>query len=141
MVPPRVVLDTNVVLSALLFRAGLLAPIRTAIADRRCVPLVSVETANELIRVLKYPKFHLSAAEQQELLADVLPFSEVVRIPARLPKIPACRDPGDLPFLKLAVAGKAHFLVSGDQDLLTITGKWPFRVVSPADFLKIPGMM
>jgi predicted nucleic acid-binding protein len=36
--------------------------------------------------------------------------------------VPPCRDPHDLPFLRLAVAGKAKALVSGDRDLLTLAG-------------------
>lgn len=69
-----------------------------------------------------YPKFKLSAAEQEELLADLMPRVEVVRVPDPTPDVPACRDPVDLPFLHLAVTGKARALVSGDRDLLALTG-------------------
>lgn len=65
------------------------------------------------MRVLAYPKLKLSAAEQHELLADVMPWVQVVRVPNPLPAVPACRDPHDLPVLHLAVAGKAQALVSG----------------------------
>jgi putative PIN family toxin of toxin-antitoxin system len=120
--PPRVVLDTNVVLSALIFGSGPAALVRTGYQSRRFVPLASTATAQELMRVLAYPKFKLSTAEQAELLADFMPWVEVVGIPAPPPKVPACRDPLDLPFLHLAVAGKARALVSGDRDLLTLAG-------------------
>ena len=120
--PPRVVLDTNVVLSALVFRAGSAARIRTGWQSERFVPLGSTVTAQELIRVLAYPKFKLSTAEQAELLADFMPWMEVVEIPVPPPKVPPCRDPLDLPVLHLAVAGKARALVSGDRDLLTLAG-------------------
>ena len=69
---PRVVLDTNVALSALLFARGRLAPLRDAWYVQRFVPLLSRNTASELVRVLRYPKFRLSTGEQQELLADLL---------------------------------------------------------------------
>jgi putative PIN family toxin of toxin-antitoxin system len=137
MVAPRVVLDTNAVLSALLFRRGRLALLRDAWHQQRCVPLVSQVTAAELLRVLKYPKFRLSGDEQQELLADLLPFCVVVRLPAKLPELPLCRDPNDMPFLQLAAAGKASYLVSGDQDLLAVTGKLSFRVITPSEFLEV----
>ena len=120
--PPRVVLDTNVVLSALLFGSGPAARVRIGWQSRRFVPLASTASAQELMRVLAYPKFKLSAAEQAELLADFMPWVEVVGIPVPPPKVPSCRDPLDLPFLHLAVAGKARALVSGDRDLLTLTG-------------------
>jgi putative PIN family toxin of toxin-antitoxin system len=120
--PPRVVLDTNVVLSALLFGGGPPAQLRSAWLAGRFVPLASPETARELVRVLAYPKFKLTAAEQQDLLADYLPWVRVVRIPHPPPKAPPCRDPFDLPFLHLAIAGRAHVLVSGDKDLLVLAG-------------------
>jgi predicted nucleic acid-binding protein len=66
------------------------------------------------------PKFRLSAAEREELLADYLPWVEVVRIPVPPPVARACRDPADLPFLHLAAAGRGRVLVSGDLDLLAL---------------------
>ena len=120
--PPRVVLDTNVVLSALLFGGGMAGAHSNGLAVREVSPLGSTVTAQELIRVLAYPKFKLSTPEQAELLADFMPWVEVVGIPLPPPKVPPCRDPLDLPFLHLAVAGKARALVSGDRDLLTLAG-------------------
>jgi len=122
MLPPRVVLDTNVVLSALLFGGGPATRVRAGWQSGRFVPLASTATAQELVRVLGYSKFRLSAGEQQELLADLLPWVEVVRMPDPPPAVPACRDPFDLPFLHLAVAGRARALVSGDRDLLALAG-------------------
>lgn len=120
--PPRFVLDTNVVLSALLFGSGPAARLRAGWQSARFVPLASTATAQELVRVLGYPKFHLSAAEQEELLADFVPWVEVVRAPDPPPAGPACRDPFDIPFLHLAIAGRAKAIVSGDRDLLALAG-------------------
>ena len=120
--PPRVVLDTNVVLSALLFGGGAAARVRAGWQSGRIVPLASTATAQELVRVLGYPKFRLAVAEQEELLADFMPWVEVVRVPDPPPAAPACRDPFDLPFLHLAIAGRARALVSGDGDLLALAG-------------------
>ena len=116
----RVVLDTNVVLSALLFGGGPAARVRAGWQSSRFVPLASTATAQELVRVLAYPKFGLSTNEQQDLLADYLPWVRAVRVPDPPPAVPACRDPLDLPFLHLAVAGRARVLVSGDRDLLVL---------------------
>lgn len=120
--PPRVVLDTNVVLSALLFQGGRAARIRLGWQSGRFVPLASSETARELVRVLAYPKFRLTADARAELLADFVPWAEVVRVPDPPPAVPRCRDPFDTPFLELAVVGKARALVSGDRDLLVLAG-------------------
>ena len=119
---PRTVLDTNAVLSALVFTRGPAARLRQAWQAGQLLPLVSTATAQELMRVLAYPKFKLAADEQQELLADYLPWAEVVAVPDPPPRVPACRDIHDLPFLHLAVAGRADVLVTGDADLLALAG-------------------
>ena len=118
--PLRVVLDTNVVLSALVFGGGQAGQLRRAWQAGAFVPLVSAVTVQELVRVLAYPKFALARAEQDELLADFLPYAQTVRIPQPPPPVPDCRDPLDVPFLQLAVAGQAQRLVSGDKDLLAV---------------------
>lgn len=133
---PSVVIDTNLVLSALVFAQGRLMPLRRAWQGAHCQPLVSSVTAAELLRVLAYPKFKLSAADQHELLADYLPYCTTVRMPARLPATPACRDPFDLPFLQLAMAGKAEYLVTGDQDLLSLSGQLACPIITADQFLK-----
>jgi len=124
--PPRVVLDTNVVLSALLFGAGSAARVRAGWQSGRFTPLASTTTARELVRVLVYPRFGLAAYEQAELLADYLPWVHEVRIAEPPPAVPSRRDPFDEAFLHLAAAGKARALVSGDRDLLALAGTTGF---------------
>ncbi len=121
--PVRVVLDTNVVLSALVFGGGAAGRVRRAWQQGAILPLASTATVQELVRVLAYPKFHLSQAAQDELLADYLPYTEAVRIPPP-PQVPECRNVLDEPFMHLAVAGKAQVLVSGDRDLLAIAAEF-----------------
>jgi putative PIN family toxin of toxin-antitoxin system len=120
----RVVLDTNVVLSALVFRGGAAGQVRHAWQRGLALPLASTATVQELVRVLAYPKFRLSKAEQDELLADYLPYAETVRIPQPPPPVPDCRDVLDLPFMHLAVVGKAQVLVTGDRDVLAIAAEF-----------------
>lgn len=131
--PPRVVLDTNALFSALLFRAGALAWLRFAWQAEKIRPLASRATAAELIRVLAYPKFRLSDLEREDLLGDYLPWCEVVAVPKRF-KIPACRDPFDRPFLALALAAKADALVTGDKDLLAFAETFAVPIIAPAAF-------
>jgi len=132
---PRVVLDTNLVLSALVFTHGRVAALRHAWRDARCQPLVSQATVAELIRALTHPKFKLSPEEQQELLADYLPPCVTVRMPAKPPKTPACRDQSDVPFLQLAIAGKADYLVTGDGDLLSLASKLSCPIITTDQLL------
>lgn len=133
--PPRVVLDTNIVVSALLFGRGRLAWLRESWQAGHLVPLVDRNTAHELIRVLGYPKFKLTRIEQEALLADFLPFAEVVvmgELPARLP---AVRDPCDVMFLALAQRANADVLVSGDADIQAVRDeRFGIPILTATDF-------
>jgi len=103
------------------FGAGTAGRLRLGWQQGAFAPVVSTATVQELIRVLAYPKFRLSRLEQDELLADYLPHTQAVRIPVPPPTVPKCRDPLDIPFMHLAVAGKAKVLVSGDKELLVFS--------------------
>ena len=129
----RVVLDTNVVLSALLFTTGRFAWMRGAWQRQQHQPLVCTQTINELISVLAYPKFRLTAPEQQNLLADFLPYADVVQLPVPWPDLPACRDEKDQVFLVLARVGKADALVTGDADILAMRDAFPELIVTPEE--------
>ena len=128
---PRLVLDTNVLVSALLFSAGTTSWLREAWQSRVVVPLASHDTTSELIRVFHYPKFHLTADEREDLLAEYLPWCEAVTVSAP-PAVPECRDPFDRPFLELALAGRADALVTGDGDLLALAPAFPIPVLTPS---------
>ncbi|MEQ9327130.1 MAG: putative toxin-antitoxin system toxin component, PIN family [Rhodospirillales bacterium] len=130
---PRVVLDTNVLLSALLFHQGSVVWLRHAWQSGIVRPLASRETTGELIRVLAYPKFRLTDADREELLGDYLPWCEIVDVPDKA-EIPDCRDPFDRPFLALAACAGADALVTGDKDLLALFDSFKVPILSPAAF-------
>lgn len=131
----RVVIDTNLVLSALIF-GGRAAALRTLWQGDELVPLVSAATAGELIRVLAYPKFRLDSEDREQLLGDYLPYCESVRVPDPPPPTPPCRDPFDTPFLELALAGDADALITGDRDLLALASVFECPIVSADAFLE-----
>jgi putative PIN family toxin of toxin-antitoxin system len=133
MTPPRIVLDTNVLLSALLFHGGSLSWLRAAWQSKAIRPLAGRDSTAELIRVLGYPKFHLADDEREDLLADYLPWCETVTI-SRPPEIPNCRDPFDRAFLELALAADADALVSGDKDLLALASTFSVPILTPREF-------
>lgn len=116
----RVVLDTNCVISALLFSKQNLAWLRHRWQNGHMTPLASIDTVRELIRVLNYPKFKLTKAEQELLLADFLPYTETITISHISEGLPHIRDPADQMFLVLAVIGNADIIVTGDADILAI---------------------
>ena len=151
----RRVLDTHIVLFALLFTSGRLAWMRQAWQQQQLQPLVCKASANELLRVLAYPKFKLSATEQQELLAGFLPYAEVVELPVPWPskphgsclaayaevvelpvpwpELPACRDEKDQVFLVLAHIGHADALVTGDADILALRATFPGHILTAGE--------
>jgi putative PIN family toxin of toxin-antitoxin system len=133
MKPPRIVLDTNVLLSTLLFHAGALSWLRLAWQSEDIHPLASHDTTTELIRVLSYPKFKLISDEREDLLGDYLPWCETVTVPNKI-KLPDCRDPFDRPFLALALTAKADALITGDKDLLALSHLFAVPILTPAVF-------
>ncbi len=131
----RVVLDTNVAISALLFEQGQLAWFRYSWQSQRIAPLLDKACTAELLRVLAYPKFSLSAHEIETLLATYLPYAQVVKHlgrPAR--SLPRCRDADDQMFLRLADQGDAEVLVTGDGALLELAGSVRFTIQTPGEF-------
>ena len=125
----RIVFDTSVVLSVLVFQSGRLAWLRAHWSERACIPLASADTAAELVRILSYSKFRLTMERRDELLADYLPYCEAVAVTKKCSVV--CRDKNDQALLDLAHSGKADSLVSGDRDLLALTGRTKFLIESP----------
>jgi putative PIN family toxin of toxin-antitoxin system len=128
----RIVFDTNVVLSALLFTHSRLSWLVGHWQAGDCVLLVSRATAQELARTLAYPKFQLSVDEQLEALCCHIPFCEVVEIAKPCPAL--CRDTKDQQFLDLAHCGKADLLVTGDEDLLALAEQPEFVIETPETY-------
>jgi uncharacterized protein len=133
----RAVIDTNIVLSALVFGSGKMGIFRQQWQHNQFTPIASKVTITELIRVLAYPKFKLTPTEREDLLADYLPFCETIQTPVELPEIPPCRDPCDEPFLQLAIFGQADYLVTGDKDLLILADIFTCPIVTVEHFLSI----
>lgn len=129
--PLRVVIDTNVVVSALVFRQGRLAWLREAWASGAIVPVVSDETLAELVRVLAYPKLGLETGERKNALTYYMEHAETLKSPRTRARLPQCRDPKDQMFLRLAYAAKADFVVTGDNDLVALTDASRVPIILP----------
>ena len=128
----RLVLDTNVFVSALLFPSGSLSWLRRAWQSEQVRPLINRDTAAELIRVLAYPKFRLGKEDREELLADCLPYCETITAHHLPPEVPPCRDAHDRIFLELALMANADALVTGDKDLLALADSFQIPILEPA---------
>jgi hypothetical protein len=130
----RVVLDTNVLVSALLF-GGLLNRLVVKWKSGAVVPVFSRATFEEFRRVLAYPRFALTESEIRVLIEDeVLPYFDLVETCEVI--LGACRDPGDDIFLACAVAAGVDAIVSGDKDLLDMGCFREIPIISVREFLK-----
>ncbi|HWR59336.1 MAG TPA: putative toxin-antitoxin system toxin component, PIN family [Thermodesulfovibrionales bacterium] len=131
----KVVLDTNILVSALLFK-GDLSKIVDLWKEGRIIPVVSGETFEEFRSVLEYPKFSLTGKEIKTIIEDeVLPFFETVDMAHDAKG--ACRDPEDDKFLACALSASADYIVSGDKDLCDMGRYKSIRIMEAADFLKM----
>lgn len=130
----RVVLDTNTLISALLF-SGTASRLVPLWQSRRMTVLVSKEILKEYLRVLAYPKFQLGDREIRALIEDeLLPFVETVRVRRRLAVVR--RDPEDNKFLECAAASRAKYLVTGDRDLRDLESYRGITVLTVGEFLE-----
>ena len=132
---PKYVLDTNIIVSALLFKKS--QP-RQALDKARHEGNILMSEAiwQEIIDVLSRPKFekYVTAIEREfflDWLAESLNFIEI------RDTIVACRDAKDDKFLELAVNGNAELIVSGDEDLLILNPFQEIAIVTVRQFLEM----
>jgi len=129
----RVILDTNVLISAVLIKNSV-SDIALRKAQNSCTILCSSSIFDEYTEKLLLPKFnkYASLVKRANMLNDIE--MEALFIEPEL-RISVCRDPNDNKFLELAVAANADCIVSGDKDLLVLNPFWGIKIISPADFL------
>lgn len=131
----RVVLDTNVLVSALLF-TGPMAALVDYWKKGRIVPVLSRETFDEFRAVLAYPKFKLSGNEIKTIIErEVLPFFHVVETADAIRG--ACKDPDDDKFISCALSASAGYIVSGDKALCDVGRYKTVRIIKAADFMRL----
>ena len=111
----RVVIDTNVWFSGLIFPDSIPGKVLQAARDRRIVAVASWDLADKIARVLRDPKlrkYPVREADVSETLALLAPFLPTVEIEIEV------RDPKDRIVVEAALVGDADLIVTGDRDLL-----------------------
>lgn len=139
----RVVLDTNVLISGLLLPNSVSGRIVQAWRSAQYTLVVSESMLDELERVLSYPKIQRRLQWCPDEIrrfvslfryyADVIAVDEGLCVELR----DSLRDGMDVHVLATCIAGKANWLVSGDEDLLVVRDRYPVR--SPAEFVTMLG--
>jgi len=134
-VPPKVVLDTNVVVSAVFF-GGELDRIVKLWKKKRFVFLISRKILEEYVRVLAYPKFKLLKGDVERIIyKEILPYTESLIVKKKINFIK--EDPTDNIFLECAKQGEADYLVSGDKHLLLLKNYDGLKIIAPGEFLNL----
>jgi len=128
----RAVLDTNIFISALFWRGAPYEVLKAGLAGRFTL-LVSAEIIWELKERLKN-KFRFPDSDTDEFLEVVTLNSYIVKPVIQLKIVRA--DPTDNKIIECAIAGQAHFLVSGDRHLLDLKEYRSVKIITPRQFLK-----
>jgi uncharacterized protein len=128
----HVVLDANVLVSALISRLGVPGKILVAWEEDRFDLVVSPATLDELGRVLHYPKiqekYNLPADKLEQFLRQIIGQAVVVNPTKELAVVKS--DPSDNRYLECAVAGEAAYIVTGDRHLLDL-GEFEGTIILP----------
>jgi putative PIN family toxin of toxin-antitoxin system len=130
----KVVLDTNVLISAIVFGGN---PRKLLEEILRGEPklFLSDFILDELKGVLKRPKFGFPPEVILSIITELNAIGYIVTPSEKIRKIK--EDPSDNRILECAMEAKADYIISGDIHLLSLKGHRNVRVIGPAEYLKI----
>jgi putative PIN family toxin of toxin-antitoxin system len=113
----RVVVDTNVVVSAAISVGKSYEFLLNAVLSGKCALVTSDEIINEIREVLCRPKFRLGKNEISSVVSALESLSNIIETKS---KFSMAKDPDDDMFINAAYDGGADYIVSGDRDLLDL---------------------
>ena len=128
----KVVVDTNVLISGVFF-GGMPSRVLEAWRDGRINLVASPDILEEYRRVGEQLAVQFPGVSLAPLLALLVMTAEVIEPPG-LPE-QVSRDPDDDKFIACALAGDCRLIISGDKDLLEVSGYQGVKIVTPREFL------
>ena len=128
----RIVLDTNVLISAVLF-GGPPRDVLELVVSGTVDCSLSLPILDEIREVLRRPKFGFSPEQSFQLLEELHAVCDVINPTARIQAVTS--DPADNMILECALESNADFVVSGDHHLLDLVVYSGIHIVTPADYL------
>ena len=131
----RVVLDTNVVVSAALVAEGLPAAIFDLAMNKKILMIISADILAEYEKVLHYPRLKLDPAHINAFLSNIRKMGVLVKPGSTLT---ISRDESDNRFYECADAAKANFLITGNTHHFPVHHKGT-KVVTPREFIGLIG--
>lgn len=133
----RVVVDTGILVSALIRPRGAIGDVLHALRDGRFTAIYSTPMMLDVAEVLGRPKirekYHVHPGDIEALIHLIRLRGELV-IPKQI--VTVCRDPKDNKFLEAALAGKADAIVTGDDDLLALHPFERIEILRPVELLE-----
>lgn len=129
----RVVFDTNIYISALVFPGGLAEKAIYRVLEGKDELFISKAILDELLRVLA-TKF---SKDREELARLAVWLSEIAQFVSPKRKITVLRDEADHRILECAVEAGAEVIVTGDREILDLVQFEGIRILSLREYLKI----
>lgn len=137
----RLVIDTNILISALLVGASLPAHLIVLWREGRFDLMTSAEQLDEMMRVTRYQKIRerLSPALAGRLINEL---RDVAIVLSNLPVVTLCSDPYDNYLLAMSALGSADFLVTGDKrHVLSLKLYEGTKIITVREFLTLQGRL
>jgi len=132
----RVLIDTNVLFSALLFPSGVVGKAVTrALSSKAVEAFVCDYSIEELITIWMRKK--LDPASLHMFLEILKQGASIVKVPTKtVAGEEQIRDPKDVPILRVALAHKMDFVLTGDKDFHQLPFEKP-KGISPREFFDL----
>lgn len=137
---PSVVVDTNILIRALLKPDSSDGIIIRNVKEGKYNLFFSLSLITELKRVLNYERFHKFGITNEKIDLFLKLLFSIGTVISPVKKISVCRDPDDNELLSVAVSiyqDEMVFLITGDKDVLVLRGKIEnVNIITPQEFLK-----